>query len=360
MALAGIEDPAERAAARVEALGTQGEKSLAAIDGKFAELAKNAPVYTDEQIASLDRLGDAFDRSFMNAKIRAAEVTLGLYDLGKALADIATTPGQLGDVALRGPGASPTPPGSPLAPPGSLHLQGGVDPNNVKELAVAYADLSLAYTKVKSAAEEAAAMEKDSTEQLKAKVWIVQLLNGEIKNLAGAMVPLMDAFGTTTKVDQFAQRIIDLATRSAELRREQERLLEALSPGSQRIAGDDVDAAIFDLRSDPRNKDAEGNLTPQAFQLESDIINTANLRQAVAMSQTNLVPAASANPSGFSSVVNRVPSMSNFGSVVNPAPANITINAQGSYWRDPQMMNELGRLIEDAVAGRGTGAYSRR
>lgn len=76
------------------------------------------------------------------------------------------------------------------------------------------------------------------------------------------------------------------------------------------------------------------------------------------MSQArNLVP-VSANPSGFASVLNRVPSASNLGSVINPT--NITINAQGGWWNNPEQMNQLGRLVEDAIARRGTGPYSRR
>jgi len=351
-AINGVSDPTQRLELRLEAMGAKGEKALAAVDENFQNLAANAPVYSDETIQALKRIEDGWDSLWLRIKAGAAETAIALKDfLDPTKTQILDENGAPKYYSGSGELSDMKNPAAPNNLPAPLGL-GGVDANDAKALAVAYADLDLQLTQVQGSAREAKE-EFDSTNA------VLKLLKMEVGNLAGAMGPFLDAFGTTTKVEQLTQRIIDLATRSAELRREQERLLEVINPGSQKMAGDDTDAAIFELRSDSRNWGKDGFLTPQALQLESDLINTASLRQAASMTQArNLVPAS--NPSGFSSVIGRVPSASNFASVVNPTPAQITIDARGSYWRDPQMMNELGRLVEDAIAGRGTGAYSRR
>lgn len=366
IAISGVADPAERTALRVEALGAKGEKALAGIDAAFKDVSANAPVYSEETVAALDRVGNMFDDLWQAIKVGSAEAIVALADVGKAADELAKkrqrqgaqnkSEGFLSSTDVLPELADPMNPGLPVSPSRGNQLPaligpGGVDPADAQAMAVALADLALKYEVSKASA-------ADAKEQWDAGIGVLRALKMEITNLTGAMGPFLDAFGTTTKVENLTQRILDLATKSAQLREEQERLLGVLNPGSVKPAGDGVEAEILKLRGDSRNW-MNGNLTPQALQLEADLLNTANLRLAVnSMPTPNLKPVA--NSSGFSSVVNRVPSVSNLGSVMNPAPAQVTINAQGSYWRDPQMMNELGRLVEDAIAGRGTGAYSRR
>jgi hypothetical protein len=346
-AIAGVTSPTERLELRLEALGVKGEKALAAVDDKFRELAENAPRYSEESIKALDAMGDTFDDLWMRVKIGAAESALALkdfLDFRKTMVIGADgAPKFFGGTGNVGDNPTPTP---------NRNLPGGLptaplDPNDPKALALAYGELSREAENVAAAQKKLADETKEAKEQFDAMIGVLRMLKMEVPNLAAAMTPLMDAFGTSTKVDQFAQRIINLATRSAELRREQERLLELINPGSSKVAGDDTDAEIFKLRSDSRNWQG-GNLTPQALDIEARLLDIANLRNIAAMMQPTSAPA-----------------MGGFGGApgaFSPGPTHITINAQGGLWDSPDRMNQMARLIEDNIAKRSglANTYTRR
>lgn len=358
IAINSIQDPAERAARAVEALGEKGEKSLAGINQSFKDLADEAPVYTERQVQALDRLGDSFDRLWAQVKAGAAETIVAIMDIGKAADEqarrrtrefaVRKSGGMLDQADVYDELPDPMNPGLPKPPTRSGQLPpsiapGGVNPDDANAMGVALADLALKYEQVR-------AKERELEDQRKAGVWVWQQLSGEIKNLAAAMQPLLDKFETGTKVDQFTRRIITLAERSAELRREQERLLELIAPGTSEFTGsDDVERDIFKLRSDPRNFDRSGNLTPQALDIEARLIDIANLRLVASQLQPT-----------------RPPTVPVVGAVVpggvTPGPMQITINAQGSWWDSPDRLNQLGRLVEDSIARRSglTNTYTRR
>lgn len=347
-AIAGVEDPAERLELRLEAMGTKGEKALAAIDDKFRELSENAPVYSAESIAALEAMGDSFDDLWMRVKIGAAESALAIKDFldwrKTMMLDEHGAPkffGGTGDVK-----DNPTPKAPNNLPAGLGPAP--LDPNDPKALALAMGNLSREAETLAAKNKRLADETKAAKEQFDSMNWVLKMLKMEVGNTASAMGPLMDAFGVSTKVDQFAQRIINLANRSAELRREQERLLELISPGSSKLSGDDTDAQIHELRSDSRNWQG-GNLTPQALDIEARLLDIANLRNVAAKMAPVPVPSAGGFgaqfPGGFS-----------------PGVTNITVNAQGSWLDTPDRMNQLARQIEDNIAKRSglTNTYSRR
>lgn len=344
-AINGVSDPTQRLELRLEALGAKGEKALAAIDENFRRLADNAPTYSAETIQALKRIEDGWDRLWTKFKAGSAELAVAFKDfLDPTKTQVIDADGNI--KFFSGTGETPAPPKSPLTAPPALG-PGGVDPNDAKALAVAFADLDLQMVQVQAST-------KNAKEEFDATNAVLKMLKMEVGNLAGAMVPLMEAFGTTTKVDQFAQRIMALAQRSAELRAEQERLMEVIAPGSSKFTGsDDVERDIFNLRNDPRNFDRRGNLTPQALDIEARLLDIAGLR-ANAAQLGRLTP----------SVAPSVP----FGGPIPGLPSGaigstqITINAQGSWWDSPDRLNQLGRLVEDSIARRSglTNTYTRR
>jgi hypothetical protein len=362
-AISRIADPAEQAALRVEALGAKGEKALAAIDEAFRIQAENAAVYSAQDIEALKSIGDAMDRLEAKAKVTAATVLLAFGRVAAATAKglvsapTSDTGGSFGDAKVGGydpryvgPGVDLedlVPPRAPKDLPAALNPLGGIDPNDANALSLAYADLALQAIQVANA-------HKEAKEQFDATNWILKTLKMEVPSLATEMGKLMDVMGTSTKVDNFTNRIIEQARRIAELTAESERLMEVINPGSTRLAGDDVDAEIFKLRSDPRNwitsgPDA-GFLTPQALEIEHRLINNFNLR-AIANS---LTPA-------------RAPGLGALGAQFpgGPAPGgatHITINAQGGLWDSPDRMNQMARLIEDSIARRSglSNTFTRR
>jgi hypothetical protein len=208
------------------------------------------------------------------------------------------------------------------------------------------ADLAIQFNKAEQEAREA-------KEQFDSMNWVLRTLKTESINLASAMQPLMAAFDTSTKVDNFTKRIIAAAQQIAALTVETERLMEIINPGSTALAGDDVDKKIFELRSDPRNFQTsgpeKGNLTDQALAIESALLNNFSLQLlANQLKPTGGVPAAmGAKLPGLGSVMN---------------PTTVTINAQGGFWNSPEQINQFGRLVEDVLAGRakGTDLHSRR
>ena len=342
-AINSVTDPTKQLELRLEALGTKGVAALTAVDSEFATLAKNAPTYSDETIKALKRVEDGWDALWAKVKVGAAESAVALKDF----LDFSKTQffdengapkfiGGSGDVR-----DNPTPrPGNNLPP--ALGF-GGVDPNDPKALAVALADLDLKYSQVAAAAKRA----DDEWDQ---QIFILKALKIEAPSVADALDQLMAKMGTTTKVEQMTQRILDLAMRTRDLRLEQEQLMEAINPGSTQIAGDDTDKAIFDLRSDPRNFGPDGNLTPQALEIETLLIQNANLRSL----RNTLRPASpTAVPSSFGSV---------FPGQGAGLSTNITINAQGGWWDSPDRINQMARLVEDSIAKRSglANTYTRR
>lgn len=356
VAINSIQDPAQRTATAVEALGMKGEKSLAGIDLAFKDLADQAPAYSEQTIEALDRAGDIFDQLWMSIKVGAAEAVVAIATVGQAADELAKRRQRAGAVAksegflspydafpeLPDP-MNPTPPSAPKPNLPALLGPGGVNPEDAKALSVALADLALKYEQVKQKNDAA----KDAFD---ATNWILRTLKIEVPQLATEMQKLMDKMGTTTKVEQMTQRIIDQAMRIRDLRVEQERLLEVINPGSTRIAGDDVDAAIFELRSDPRNFDRQGNLTPQAFEIESQLLNNFSLRQVANQLTPKSTPAIPLFGAQFP------------GSPTGVAPVNITVNAQGGFWDSPDRINQLARTVEDSIAKRSglANTYSRR
>lgn len=349
-AIANVTDPTERLELRLEALGTKGEKALAAVDTEFKKLADNAPVYSEESIRALDTLGDSFDDLWMRIKIGGAEMALAVKDFF----DFSKTQVIGPDGVPRfysGDGSLPAAPGAPDKKIPGLG-PGGVDPNDPKALAVALADLSLEFTKVKNAQEATADAAKEANDEWKRQIDILKMLSTTTIPAADAIGALMDRLGTSTKVDQFASRIINMAQQIAAVTTETERLMEIINPGSTTLAGDDVDKKIFDLRNDPRNFQTsgpeKGNLTDQALALESGYLNNYSL--GLVANQMNKPTAAGApmgNRSGFASVMN---------------PTTVTVNAQGAWLGDPDSQNRLARMIEDALTARmkGTDAFTRR
>jgi len=349
VAIAGIADPAERTAMRVEALGAKGEKAAAQIDAAFAEVAKNAPVYSKEAVAALEKVGNKLDELYTRAKQTAAQIALALAT-NPPLKPGALGMGEFGDTGPVPGGASD--PGVDLSKvtPGSPK---GLQPDGLSPAVSAQYAMDLADQLARNNREREHAIEviRENNEEWKREIDIFRLLKVETPPVTDAIGKLMDKMDTTNKVDRFIQRITDAALRIAVLDREAEQLLERLNPGSTNLAGDDTDAAIFKLRSDPNSWTRDRQfLTDQATAEEARLIDNANLRQLVSqMRPTGGTPSApwGSNVPGFASVLN---------------PTSLTINAQGSYLGDPESMNRFGRLIEDILASRssGTQQYSRR
>lgn len=356
LAIAGVSDPAKQLELRLEALGTKGEAALASINSEMSDLAKDAPVYSEETIQALKQAEDIFEHLWMTIKVGASEAVVALASVGKAADELAKkrqrqgavnkSEGFLGQADAYADLPDPMNPGAPAGPPKNIPTlgPGGVDPNDAKAMAVVLADLAIEYTKVKHAAEAI-------DEEWKRQIDILKMLKIEATPVSDAIGQLMDRMGTSTKVDQFTNRIITAAQRIAALTAETERLMEIINPGSTKLAGDDVDREIFKLRSDPRNFKQDGNLTDQALEIESLLLNNFSLQllanQVKPVGNPQLGTVMGSNRPGFASVMN---------------PTSVTINAQGGFWNNPDQLNQLGRLIEDVLAGRqrGSDPYSRR
>jgi hypothetical protein len=347
-AINGVTDPTERLELRLEAMGVKGEKALAAVDENFKKLAENAPVYSDETIQALKRVEDGWDRLWMSIKTGAAESAVAVKDfLDPSKTMILDENGAPKFFSGSGDVNDLKNPTAPNNLPAALGL-GGVDPNDARALAVVYADLALSTI-------QAAAGQRELKEAQDAGIAVMKMLRLEAPALSDAIGQLMDKMGTSTKVDQFTQRIISQAQRIADLTRETERLLEVINPGSTRIAGDDVDAEIFKLRSDPRNwitsGPEKGNLTPQALDIEHRLINNFSL----GLVANQLRPTSAASMPSFGAPFPGMPTGVG-------APVSITVNAQGGWWDSPDRINQMARLVEDSIAKRSglANTYTRR
>lgn len=170
--------------------------------------------------------------------------------------------------------------------------------------------------------------------------------------------PLKDTFAEIVKTmgqadaSKFIQHLETAAGRVMQLHQEAERLMGIISPNSQKFGGDDVSAALFKLRDDPRNW-INGNLTPLAMQQEQLLINNFNDGLVANKLQPQLAP-----PRNLPSL----PSVAPFSTHAGFGAPNITINAQGSWWDSPDRINQLSRAVMDGIAKRSglANTYTRR
>jgi len=353
LAIAAVESPTERLELRLEAMGAKGEKALAAIDSGFDELMTNAPVYTDEMIKQIDRADKAFDRVLQNMKVNLVNSLAEMRDIftGKSIRDSFDF---AGDVRRGNPGDRPPIGKDPKSSSGTLDkrwvvdgpLGPAMDPNDANQLAVALAHLELEMVKVKNAQDaEAASADKlrKASEQLSAEFYLNRAA------VAALAAEFEKEFPKDSFIEGLDRAAADAKTRISELIEEEKKLRDIITPGWNTVAGDDVDAEIFKLRQN-KNNWINGNLTPEALEVEHRLINNFNMRSLANMLRPAATPTMPSAGAMF-------PGMATPG-----GPTHITINAQGSWWDSPDRMNQMTRMIEDSIARRSglTNTYSRR